>query len=384
MRYKTTQFRLGDIATMKYGKMPEESKKRDFGYPIFTGYKISGYYDEYMYKEPQLVVVARGVGGTGDVKLSPPYSFITNLSIIIELNEEIADKYYMKLYLSSLNLRYLDSGSAQSQITINDLKKLRIDIPDVTVQKRISHTIKILEDKIALNNQIISNLEQLAQTLFKRWFIDFEFPNEHGEPYRSSGGKMVESELGMIPEEWKLCEIGAIIELAYGKPLKKNDRIEGPFPVYGSNGIVDYHNQFVVEGPGIIIGRKGNPGTVNFEFRSFYPIDTTYYVIRKNEKLSWIYLYFMLKNQKLESLNSDSAVPGLNRNIVYKIKVIVPSEKCIEKFTKITFPLYKQKYSLEEENRKLIELRDTLLPKLLSGEIELPDEEEVTEDVMVQ
>lgn len=136
-----TEMKLADLATMKYGKMPDKSRLGESGYPVFTGYKVAGYYPEYMYEEPQVVVVARGVGGTGDVKLSPPYAYITNLSIIIELNEAIADKHFLYYALSSLNLRRLDSGSAQSQITINDLKHLRLQIPALQEQREIARLL---------------------------------------------------------------------------------------------------------------------------------------------------------------------------------------------------------------------------------------------------
>lgn len=145
MEYNT--YKLSEFSSFKYGKMPKNTLKVEKGYPIYTGYKISGYYKEYMYEEEQLIVVARGVGGTGDVKLSPPFSYITNLSIIIELNENVLDKFYMKLYLNSLRLRYLDSGSAQSQITISDLKNLEIQVPSIKEQKNIVKIIKTIEIK---------------------------------------------------------------------------------------------------------------------------------------------------------------------------------------------------------------------------------------------
>lgn len=160
------KYELQEIASMKYGKMPKKDKIVDKGYPIYSGYKITGFYEEYMYDDEMIIVVARGVGGTGDVKLSPPKSYITNLSIILDTNENLVDKKYLQLLLHSMKLKYLDSGSAQSQITINDLKRLKICLPNIKHQKKISSFIKLINRKIEINQNIIINLKELSQTLF--------------------------------------------------------------------------------------------------------------------------------------------------------------------------------------------------------------------------
>ena len=121
---------LGSFSEMKYGKMPNKKMSSDKGkYPIFSGYRVVGYCDECNIGEQQLVVVARGVGGTGDVKLSPGACFLTNLSIAVSVDESVALKKYLYYYFLKNNLRYLDSGSAQSQITIGDLKNVEVPLP---------------------------------------------------------------------------------------------------------------------------------------------------------------------------------------------------------------------------------------------------------------
>jgi len=191
-------FRLGDISDMKYGKIPKKDDIVDNGYPIFTGYRVAGFHKSYLYKNPELIVVCRGVGGTGDVKISPPKSYITNLSIVVKLDDSIANKKFVYYLYQRRNLRYLDTGSAQSQITISDLENIEITLPSAGEQ------------------------ENIAQTLFKRWFIDFEFPDKDGKPYKSSGGKMVESELGEIPEGWQVGTTKDFGKIVCGKtPPKK-------------------------------------------------------------------------------------------------------------------------------------------------------------------
>ena len=131
--------------------------------------------------------------------------------------------------------------------------------------------------------------------------------------------KLVDSELGEIPEGWEVKILGNLLELTYGKALKADNRKQdGETPVYGSNGQVGWHNMSLVRGPGIVVGRKGNPGTVTWAHSNFFPIDTTFYVVPKNDKNILYFLYFALKSQNLSSLAADSAVPGLNRNLAYK------------------------------------------------------------------
>ena len=156
MDYKT----ISEISReIKYGKMPDKKRIKSTGkYPIYSGYRIVGFYDEYNINKNQLVIVARGVGGTGDVKLTPDKCFLTNLSIGIILNEEIVNIKYIYYYFKINNLRYLDSGSAQSQITINDLKNVKVPLPSIKIQNKVVSILDNLDKKILVNNQTNDNL----------------------------------------------------------------------------------------------------------------------------------------------------------------------------------------------------------------------------------
>ena len=150
---------LGSFSEMKYGKMPIKSKIHENGtFPIYSGYRVVGYYDEYNLNERELIVVARGVGGTGDVKLSPPQCFLTNLSIAVIVDERVALKKYLYYYFQINNLRYLDSGSAQSQITISDLQKVIVPLPDLQTQHRIVKILEAIDNQIENNGKINDNL----------------------------------------------------------------------------------------------------------------------------------------------------------------------------------------------------------------------------------
>ena len=151
--------RLDEIATnFRYGKMPDKNRIKDAGeYPVWSGYRCVGYYDEKNVNKDEIVVVARGIGGTGDVKICKEDSFLTNLSIAFSVNKGI-NPLYVYYYYQIKNLRYLDSGSAQSQITINDLKKVKIPIPNEVTQDKIVKVLGKLDKKIEINNKINNNL----------------------------------------------------------------------------------------------------------------------------------------------------------------------------------------------------------------------------------
>jgi type I restriction enzyme S subunit len=190
-----------------------------------------------------------------------------------------------------------------------------------------------------------------------------------------------DSLLGRIPKGWRVLTLGDVLELAYGKALKEDVRQPGKIPVYGSNGQVGWHNEKLVDGPGIVVGRKGNPGIVTWVPTDFYPIDTTFYVVPKEMIKSMNYLFHTLKLQDLASLGADSAVPGLNRNMAYMSKLIVPPEHLISAFDKQVKPLAYAVHHNNEQSFTLVTIRDALLPKLLSGEIRVKDVKRFVEGV---
>lgn len=151
--------KFGDFATFKYGKMPDKKKLTETGkYPVYSGYRYVGYYDEYNTEANQIIVVARGVGGTGDVKLTKERCYLTNLSISADIDENIALPEFVYYYYLPRNLRYLDSGSAQSQITISDLEKVMIPLPSLAEQRAICGYMKMLDRKIEINEEVNENL----------------------------------------------------------------------------------------------------------------------------------------------------------------------------------------------------------------------------------
>ena len=224
-------------------------------------------------------------------------------------------------------------------INLGILASLPIVIPPLDAQTAIAEVLSALDDKIAGNERAARIAGDLAAAEFDRVAIGNE----------------------------RTCALGEVLDLVYGKALPAARRRPGEVPVYGSGGISGTHDQPLVDGPGVIVGRKGTAGSVHWSPTGFYPIDTTYFVRPKDPGLTLPYAYFLLSNLKLSSMNQDSAVPGLNRVHALAIPVGLPSGEAIAGFTERVRPLFALRDQLAGENNALSALRDYLLPRLLAG-----------------
>ncbi len=267
------------------------------------------------------------------------------------------------------------------------LSDVSIYYPALPEQRAIAHILGTLDDKIELNRRMNETLESMARAIFKSWFVDFDPVRAKMQGKQPAGlapqiaalfpDELVETELGLAPRGWEVAKLGEILELAYGKALKADNRREGSVPVYGSNGQIGWHNEVLVPGPGIVVGRKGNPGVVTWVPTDFFAIDTTFYLVPQTDIISLYFLFFVLQAQNLGSLSADSAVPGLNRNIAYMNKLIVPSDQVMGLFEEIVRTAFERSYQCTKESRTLATLRDTLLPRLISGELRVVDAERI-------
>ncbi len=227
----------------------------------------------------------------------------------------------------------------------------------------------------------------MAKALFRSWFIDFD-PVRAKMEGRDAGlpavlatlfpARLVPSELGEIPEGWSERRLGDIMELAYGRALKASDRIDGPVPVYGSGGITGFHNKSMVDGPSIVVGRKGTVGSLYWEDRPFFPIDTVFFV---KTKAPLTFCYYHLQTLGLDGMNTDAAVPGLNRNNIYRLPVPWSTDELRTRFDEIVMPFRQRIRANFDQSQTLECLRNTLLPKLISGELRVKDAEKFVERV---
>jgi type I restriction enzyme S subunit len=290
--------------------------------------------------------------------------------------------YYLLKYLKPnfVAIARNKQTTGLGHVTVRDLSNMSVGIPDRRTQKAIAHILGTLDDKIELNRQMNATLEAIARALFQSWFVDLDPVRAKAEGRQPAGmdaetaalfpAAFVDSELGKIPKGWDVKTVGEVCEFAYGESLKEDKRRSGSVPVYGSNGQIGWHDQARVKGPGVVIGRKGNAGTVTWSQSEFFPIDTTFYVVPRG-CISMYYLFHALSLLDLPSLGADSAVPGLNRNMAYQSKILVPDTRIVDAFDKQVSDITAKVALNDSESRTLAALRDALLPKLISGEIEV-------------
>jgi type I restriction enzyme S subunit len=264
------------------------------------------------------------------------------------------------------------TGSTRPSIGIQILRNIIIPYPPYDEQRKIGSIIKSLGDKIEINTHINKNLQSMSQHLFKHWFIDFEFPNEDGLAYKSSGGEMTDSELGMIPKGWKVGSLSEIGIFKNGKGIKEELRTEkGNYYIYGSNGIIGKTNEALQCEPCIIIGRVGAYcGSIQLTLKPSWITDNAI-VALPIEKKYFSYLYLKLLNSSLREKAGGSAQPLINQTILNNIKMVVPEMSLIEKYNDLVSSVLQDIESNIDQNVKLSNLRETLLPKLMSGEIDL-------------
>ena len=277
----------------------------------------------------------------------------------------------------------------------NAIMSYQFKLPPLKEQKLIAKLFELIDEKIKLNNEMNKTLEEIAQSIFKHWFVDFEFPNENGEPYKSNGGKFVESELGMIPEGWYIGKLTDIAELIMGQSPKGDTyNFEGK-GLGLINGASDFKDgkitplKYTTDPKKVskkgdwIFGVRATVGNVTYVDKE-YCLGRGVGVARALSDKVREYLYFQLIEgiNYLEKTALGSVYINLSKSDLENMKFVIPSKKIIKRFHETVSPLFNKININTVENNNLILLRDNLLPKLMSGEIRIPEAEEAVESCL--
>lgn len=272
--------------------------------------------------------------------------------------------YYLKSPFGQQNISRGTVGAVQAKLPIKNIQDFSIICPElISDQRRIASILSSLDRKIELNNKINADLEEMAQAIFKNWFVDFE-------PFKD--GKFMDSELGMIPEGWKVGCLGDIAEITSGKrPLKKSkDKTKELFiPLIGASDIMGFTSDVLYERPILVIGRVGTHGVVQRFQEKCWPSDNTLVI----ESSYYNYVYQLLKGIDYSAINRGSTQPLITQTDVKNTDVIIAPENVLKEYESITSTLFSKHRANSKENSRLSLLRDTLLPRLMSGELEVPE-----------
>ena len=314
------------------------------------------------------------------------------------------DFIYYGMTILGKHLNYLSKTStAVPIINKTTFSNFSIIVPSIEEQKAIAHILSTLDDKIEVNNQINKTLENMAQAIFKQWFVDFEFPNENGEPYKSSGGEMVESELGMIPKGWRVDSLGNLLDVQKGLSYKGKHLVEEGVPMinlgtinpgggYRQEKIKFYNGDFkdrhMVKPGDLVIANTdmtqdrvilGSPCLVpDFECEKI--IFTHHIFAIRNLKIprNFLYYYFKSKDfrERADGYATGTTVLALPQKGVVGIDLYLPNVGILERFNELIQSFIDKMNNLDKENELLKRIRDVLLPKLMSGEIRVSLDEE--------
>ncbi|WP_303867408.1 restriction endonuclease subunit S [Acetobacterium wieringae] len=396
------------------GPFGSKIKKECFvvsGIPIIRGTNLKPFY----FNEDEFVFV------TEEKSLELKSSFVERKDIVIthrgtlgqvgyipegsKFQKYIVSQSGMKLtcdenkIISKFLYYYLNSSMGQNFLLMNRsqvgvpaiaqastaLKKIPVPIPSLTEQKAIAHILSTLDEKIEVNNQINKTLEKMAQAIFKQWFVDFEFPNEDGEPYQSSGGEMVESELGLVPKGWEVAELQDVAQITMGQSPKGTSYNETGEGMVFYQGRTDFNKRFplrrlfttepkrIAKKGDILLSVRAPVGDLNIANEDCC-IGRGLGALRSKEGFDSYLLCTMFKlKEKFDIFNGEGTVFGsINKNDLCSLKIIKAPDDVISQFEKVVSLIDKQIYTLEMESRKLTRIRDELLPRLMSGEIRVP------------
>ncbi|WP_423228620.1 restriction endonuclease subunit S [Pseudaquabacterium inlustre] len=268
---------------------------------------------------------------------------------------------------------------------LTSLRQIKLAVPPIGEQRKIAAVLRALDDRIALLRETNTTLEAIAQALFKSWFVDFDPVRAKSQGLAPAGMDEAtaalfpegfeESALGPVPWGWSVGKLEDLLVLQRGFDLPAQDRRSGAFPIIAASGLSGTHDEAMAKGPGVVTGRSGVLGRVFLELGDYWPLNTTLWV-KEFRRASPCFAYETLRRLDFKAFNAGSAVPTLNRNHIHGLPYVLPPEHCVAAYEAVALPLHQRRRALELQAQSLAEVRDTLLPRLISGQLRLPQAEE--------
>ena len=334
---------LGDFVTLKRGFDLPQQKREDGQVPIFSSSGITGTHSTAMVKAPG--VITGRYGTIGEVFYAAKDFWPLNTTLFVK-DFHGNDAKFIYYFLKTLEWSKFTSASAVPGINRNTVHKEIVSLPDIETQRRIASTLSMFDEKIKINTEINDNLQQQAQAIYSSMFIDNPDP------------------------AWSHGHLSDLITVKYGKDHKK--LADGIYPVYGSGGIMRYVERPLYNKESVLIPRKGTLNNVMYVNQPFWSVDTMFYTEMKLPNVAK-FVYHFVKAKDLASMNAGSAVPSMTTDILNAMEVVIPSASALEEFESLVAPMYEAMEANDVQSKALSQMRDTLLPKLMSGEIDVSD-----------
>lgn len=369
-------FNIGEVAEIfAGGDKPNNfslTKTNEHQIPVFangeTNKGLQGFTNKAKVTQSAVTVSARGTIGYAVLRNEPFVPIVRLLTLIP--NTERLDIDYLYYYLSLF--RQVGIGSSQAQLTVPDISNKKILLPDLLIQKEIGEILSLLDQKIELNNKINRELEKITKTIYNYWFVQFDFPDKNGKPYKSSGGKMVWSEdlKKDIPNGWKVKRLKDILPVITGKKDANFATINGQYNFFTCGEEILKCDSYEFEGKAVLVAGNGNFNIKLYDGK-FNAYQRTYVLIPSEKK--YYTLVYMAVRDRIVSLTKGSRgsiVKFITKGDLEDIQIPLPKDRNLNLFSQLNTITKKIEKNLGE-NQKLEELRDFLLPMLMNGQVSI-------------
>ena len=387
------RYKLGEILTIKNGKDHKELKSGI--YPVYGSGGIMRHVDTFLYDKPSILLPRKGT--LDNIQYSDKPFWTVDTIYYTEVNFDLANPFYLYNFIKLLDLSNLDSGTGVPSMTFDSYYNLSVNLPPLPTQQKIAAILSSLDNKIALNKKINAKLEAMAKRLYDYWFVQFDFPNGEGKPYKSSGGKMeYKATLKRdIPAGWEVKKLGEVVELLKDGTHNPPSRVENGIALltgtmFGEN-FLDYtkatyiakedyfiiHSKYEPLENDIIITKIGTLGNINILRDTDIPIaiHCNSALLRFQNTFGFYYPFFFCKSAlfqlRLKSVKGQSIQEFASLDKIASILCEIPKDEILISFNKTVKPIMKQMMRISKEIQKLTELRDRLLPLLMNGQVEV-------------
>lgn len=375
---KWEKVKLGNVTDSCLGKMLDQNKNKGDYQPYLANVNVRwGEFDledlplmkfeeseqeRYELKYGDLVICEGGEPGRCAIwKEQIPNMKIQKALHRVRVHDCLDYRYLFYWFLLAGKTGELDqyfTGATIKHMPGQKLKEVVIDKPPLEIQHRIADILSAYDDLIENNQKQIKLLKEAAQRLYKEWFVDLRFPGHENT-------KIVDG----VPEGWRRGLLKELISVNYGKDHKKVPD-DGNIPVYGSGGLMRKCNKSLFSGEAVLIPRKGSLNNIMYVDETFWTVDTMFYATMKQPHTA-VFVYFFVKAFDMYSMNIGAAVPSMTTKILDAMDVVIPDKETLEKFDKYAKVYFNKIKTLQGQNEQLKTARDLLLPKLMSGEVEV-------------
>ena len=392
-----SNYKLHELIKIKNGKDHKELNKGI--YPVFGSGGIMRYVDSFLYDKPSVLLPRKGT--LNNIQYVEKPFWTVDTLYYTEVNEKKVNAYYLYNYLKLLDLSNLDSGTGVPSMTFDSYYNLNVNLPSLEIQNKVASALFHIDEKISINRQINRNLEELAKQIYDYWFVQFDFPNEEGMPYKSSGGKMVWNETlkREIPADWEVKKLNACLKHINTGLNPRDNFVLGNGTIkyitvknLTTDGTIDFSGcDLIDENARTIVHERSKISKGDILFASISPLGRCYIIqeqpekwdinesvfsIRPNQKIiTPEYLYCYLTSEwfmkKAEKEATGSIFAGIRMAALNAMTIIVPDEKVLKRFSLLIKPIFEQKDKLFNEIQHLTKLRDELLPLLMNGQVML-------------